>query len=133
MKLLGFRKDKKRFSVCVDHMEKLVSMIETEKPIERIRALERKIKEVDKIWTIENSVRTLKEKFWTTKEVLTFSEATEFLGTSRRALISLMDRNQIPYYHPAGKMIFFKRKELCKWATKNAGPEADVSKPTKEA
>lgn len=132
MKLLGFRTDKKRFSICVDHMEKLVSMMETEKPIERIRTLERRIREVDRISSIENSVRTLKEQFWTTKEVLTFSETMEFLGISRRTLSGLMARNHIPYYNPAGKLLFFKRKDLCKWATRNAATAADDSQPSKE-
>ena len=38
----------KRYSSCIKQMEDMVSVMKTEKPIERIRTLEQKINEVDK-------------------------------------------------------------------------------------
>ena len=41
-------------------MENMISMMTSEKPLERIQSLEQKINEVDKIQTIENYIVQLK-------------------------------------------------------------------------
>lgn len=61
-------------------MEKIIDMVRSEKPIERIRSLEQKIDEVDKIEAIESCVELLKDHIWTVKEVLTTAEASAYLG-----------------------------------------------------
>ena len=48
--------ENRTFSDYMAQMEKIISMITTEKPIERIRTLERKIDEVEKIQAIEGSI-----------------------------------------------------------------------------
>ena len=108
-------------------MEKMVSVITTEKPIERIRTLEEKINEVDKIQNIENSILQLKNSFWVTKEILSSSEVCEFLGISESYLYRLTSSKQIPHYKPNGKMIFFNRKEVCQWAMRNPAQVIEVS------
>ena len=74
--------ENRTFSDYMAQMEKIISMITTEKPIERIRTLERKIDEVEKIQAIEGSIEQLKEQMWTVKEVLTTTEASVYLGVS---------------------------------------------------
>ena len=103
----------------------MVSVMKTEKPIERIRTLEQKINEVDKIITLENSVNQLKEELWLTKEVLSSSEVCSFLGISESYLYRLTSSKQIPHYKPNGKTIFFNRKELCEWAMRNPSKVED--------
>lgn len=100
-------------------MEDLVSCLTTEKPIERIRVLEQKINEVEKIRSLEDFVNRLKEEMWSTKEVLSSSEVCTFLGISESYLYRLTSAKQIPHYKPNGKMIFFNRKELCEWVLRN--------------
>ena len=48
----------KRYSSCIKQMEDMVSVMKTEKPIERIRTLEQKINEVDE-WNRKSSVLCL--------------------------------------------------------------------------
>ena len=53
------------FSKYMAQMEEIISMMTSEKPIERIKTLERKINEVEKIKSIEASIRQIKEQMWT--------------------------------------------------------------------
>ncbi|OQY74448.1 MAG: DNA-binding protein [Ignavibacteriales bacterium UTCHB2] len=53
------------------------------------------------------------------KEVLNFSEATEFLNLSASYLYKLTSTQQIPHYKPNGKKVYFKRSELEAWLLKN--------------
>ena len=96
----------------IRQMENMVSKMTSENPIERIQSLERRIGEVDKIPNIENFVRQIKERMWITKEVLTISEASAYLGLSESYIYKLTASKQIPHYKPNGKLVYFNRKEL---------------------
>lgn len=111
--------ENRTFSDYMAQMEKIISMITTEKPIERIRTLERKIDEVEKIQAIEGSIEQLKEQMWTVKEVLTTTEASVYLGVSESYIYKLTSSKLIPHYKPNGKLVYFNRKELCKWVMRN--------------
>lgn len=100
-------------------MEKIISMMTTEKPIERIQTLERKIDEVEKIQTIEGNIEQIKEHIWTVKEILTTAEASVYLGLSESYIYKLTSSKQIPHYKPNGKLVYFNRRELCDWAMRN--------------
>ena len=54
----------------------------------------------------------------TTKEVLTSDEAARYLGISKSYLYKLTMNRQIPHYKPTGKMCYFNRVKLEKWAQK---------------
>ena len=71
----------------IRQMEKIIDMVRSEKPIERIRSLEQKIDEVDKIEAIESCVELLKDHIWAVKEVLTTAEASAYLGLSESYLL----------------------------------------------
>ena len=111
--------ENKIFSDCMRQMENIISMLTSEKPIERIQSLEQKIGEVDKIEDIESCVKHLKDRIWTVKEVLTTTEASSYLGISESYLYKLTSMKQIPHYKPNGKLMYFNRLELCDWAMKN--------------
>ena len=111
--------ENRTFSDYMAQMEKIISMITTEKPIEPIRTLERKIDEVEKIQAIEGSIEQLKEQMWTVKEVLTTTEASVYLGVSESYIYKLTSSKLIPHYKPNGKLVYFNRKELCEWALRN--------------
>lgn len=101
------------FSDYMAQMEKIISMMTTEKPIERIQTLERKIDEVEKIQTIEGNIEQIKEHIWTVKEILTTAEASVYLGLSESYIYKLTSSKQIPHYKPNGKLVYFNRRELC--------------------
>ena len=108
-------------------MEKIIDMVRSEKPIERIRSLEQKIDEVDKIEAIESCVELLKDHIWAVKEVLTTAEASAYLGLSESFLYKLTSSKRIPHYKPNGKLVYFNRRELCEWAMKN---QVQTAEPT---
>ena len=43
------------------------------------------------------------------KEVLNLEEAAAFLGMKKSSLYKMTHFNQVPYYKPAGKLIFFEK------------------------
>lgn len=49
------------------------------------------------------------------KQVLTSSEAAEYLGISLKYLYKLTMARKIPYSKPNGKLCYFRRDELEKW------------------
>ena len=51
-----------------------------------------------------------------TKDVLTSDEAAVYLGVSKSFLYKLTMRKEIPHYKPNGKLCFFARLELNRWA-----------------
>ena len=53
------------------------------------------------------------------KEPLTFEEALMLTGLRKSSLYQLMYKNQIPYYKPFGKKVYFKRSELETFLFKN--------------
>lgn len=107
------------FATLVEQMEKIISMITLEKPIERIQTLECKIGKVEKIQEIEGNIEQIKDRIWTVKEVLTTSEASAYLGLSESYIYKLTSAKQIPHYKPNGKLVYFSRNELSEWAMKN--------------
>ncbi|MCB0447405.1 MAG: helix-turn-helix domain-containing protein [Gelidibacter sp.] len=53
------------------------------------------------------------------KEVLTFDEASVYMGISRSYLYKLTASRKIPHSKPNGKMVFFDKKKLVDWLLQN--------------
>ncbi|MCR8667412.1 helix-turn-helix domain-containing protein [Aestuariibaculum sp. M13] len=53
------------------------------------------------------------------KTVLTFEEGCEYCGISKSKMYKHTSSNNVPYYKPEGKLIFFKREELDEWLLRN--------------
>ena len=53
------------------------------------------------------------------KEVLTLTEAAEYMGMSKNYLYRLTSARQIPHYKPNGKMIYFDKNDLILWLKSN--------------
>lgn len=53
------------------------------------------------------------------KNVLTVEEAAIFLGFSSSYVYKLTCTQQIPYYKPNGKMVYFNKSELESWMMQN--------------
>ena len=54
----------------------------------------------------------LEEQKFQTKEIMTLVEASQYLGFSKSNLYKKTSLNQIPFYKPNGKIIYFKRADL---------------------
>lgn len=63
-----------------------------------------------------------------TKEVLTSDETAKYMGVSKSYLYKLTMRGEIPFYRPAGKMMYFNRKEVEGWLqTNRAATQTELS------
>lgn len=53
------------------------------------------------------------------KNVLTFDEASRYIGVSKSDLYKRTSNREIPHFKPRGKMIYFDRVELENWLRTN--------------
>lgn len=53
------------------------------------------------------------------KDVLTFEETAGYLGISKSYLYKLTSSRAIPYSKPRGKLIYFDKREIDRWALRN--------------
>ena len=63
-----------------------------------------------------------------TKEILTSTEAAQYMGVALSYLYKLTMRREIPHYKPTGKMVFFRRDELEQWLQNNRIMTQDEAK-----
>lgn len=84
---------------------------ETESKLAR---LESRVSELEKALSSQNDIPQ-KKIMRVRKQMLTMSEAAEFLGLEVSGLRMLTHKKLIPYYKPNGKTCYFDPKELKKW------------------
>lgn len=68
-----------------------------------------------KIVELQEIVNKLEDLCFTTKEILNLEEASAFLGIAKSTLYKMTHLNQLPFFKPAGKLIFFEKKALLDW------------------
>lgn len=71
------------------------------------------------IMTREEIEQIVNNTIFTTKEVLTSTEAAQYMDISMSLLYKLTSRCEIPHYKPQGGKIYFNRKELEQWLQSN--------------
>ncbi len=64
---------------------------------------------------LQERVDKLERICFASKEVLNLEEAAAFLGVKKSTLYKMTHFSQIPYYKPAGKLIFFEKSALLDW------------------
>lgn len=84
---------------------------ETESKLAR---LESRVSELEKALSSQNDIPQ-KKIMRVRKQMLTMSEAAEFLGLEVSGLRMLTHKKLIPYYKPNGKTCYFDPKELKRW------------------
>lgn len=72
-----------------------------------------------------DSIQKLFEQFQQDEKPLSFPEAAEYLNVSKSHLYKLTHKNQIPFFKPNGKMIYFLKSDLRKWLLRNRQSTAD--------
>ena len=68
-----------------------------------------------KIAELQERVNSLENLCYAAKEVLNLEEAANFLGVAKSTLYKMTHLNQLPYFKPAGKLIFFEKQKLIDW------------------
>ena len=72
-----------------------------------------------KFTDLQSRVRTLENLCYSAKEVLNLEEAASFLGIAKSTLYKMTHENRIPFYKPAGKLIYFEKSVLLDWIRSN--------------
>ena len=72
-----------------------------------------------KLTYLQSRVRSLENLCYMTKEVLNLEEASAFLGIAKSTLYKMTHENRIPFYKPAGKLIYFEKSVLLDWIRSN--------------
>ena len=80
----------------------------------KLAKLESRVSELEKALSSQNDIPQ-KKIIRVRKQMLTMSEAAEFLGLEVSGLRMLTHKKLIPYYKPNGKTCYFDPKELKKW------------------
>lgn len=68
---------------------------------------------------VQDAVNAIKNKIEDEKEMLTISEAAEYLQISKGSMYKMTSSRQIPFYKPTGKMIYIHRQDLVDWVKKH--------------
>lgn len=64
-------------------------------------------------------IKEIKERLFFLKDELTTKEAAMYLGISVSTLYKKTMNNEIPFYRPLNRHIYFKRQELSQWILRN--------------
>jgi len=72
-----------------------------------------------KLTDLQSRVRSLENLCYSAKEVLNLEEAASFLGIAKSTLYKMTHENRIPFYKPAGKLIYFEKSVLLEWIRSN--------------
>lgn len=68
---------------------------------------------------IIEDLKEIKDLLFLQKTVLSFDEACTYCCISKSKMYKHTSANNIPYYKPEGKLIFFKKDELDTWLLRN--------------
>ena len=73
---------------------------------------------------IQEQLREIKELLkQKNKRVLNLGEVAEYIGFAKSYIYKLTSNNQIPYYKPSGKGLFFDKEEIDNWLLANKNEE----------
>ena len=79
------------------------------------KSLKMNLEHERKIVALQERVERLENLCYSAKEVLNLEEASSFLGIAKSTLYKLTGSNSLPYFKPAGKLIFFEKQALLNW------------------
>ena len=68
---------------------------------------------------LERRVELLEKKMAGVNDIMTIDEASLYTGLAKSYLYKLTSKNEIPYYKPLGKIVYFEKAELDKWLRLN--------------
>ncbi len=74
---------------------------------------------------IIQKLEEIEKNLFLQKTVLSFDEACKYCSISKSKMYKHTSSNNIPYYKPEGKLIFFKREELDTWLLRNRQSSID--------
>lgn len=85
----------------------------------RLCAVEEVLRELGPVRQLQERLTLLENNIYSTKSMLTFDEACQYLGVSESLLYKLTCSKEIPHFKPRGKMLYFSKAELDAWLSQN--------------
>lgn len=74
---------------------------------------------------ILNKLEEINNNLFLQKTVLSFDEACKYCAISKSKMYKHTSSNNIPFYKPEGKLIFFKKEDLDSWLLRNRQSSID--------
>lgn len=98
---------------------------------ERLSAVEAALQQLGPVPVLQERLVQLENNIYSTKNMLTFDEACQYLGVSESLLYKLTSTKDVPHFKPRGKMLYFSKTELDAWLSQN--PVKTLAQASQEA
>lgn len=109
-----------QYETILHEMKLTLSAIEQSKQdsrhIEEIRQFLLRFSNISEFVSFINGIQ---DRFFYLKDALTTQEAAQYLGIKVSTLYKKTMNNEIPFYSPCCKRLYFKRQELEQWMLQN--------------
>ena len=86
---------------------------------ERLSSVEATLQQLGPVQVLQERLSQLESNIYSTKNMLTFDEACQYLGVSESLLYKLTSTKDVPHFKPRGKMLYFSKAELDAWLSQN--------------
>ena len=106
-------------SVAKDMHLTLEAIEQAKKDSQRIKEIHQFLGRFASIDEFVAFIEDVQSRYFYLKEALTTQEAAQYLGMEVSTLYKKTMQNEIPFYSPYGKRLYFKRTELEKWMLQN--------------
>lgn len=85
----------------------------------RIAEIHQFLERFDSVEAFIGHIKNLESRLFYLKDALTTQEAAQYLGMKVSTLYKKTMHNELPFYSPSGKRLYFKRQELEDWMLQN--------------
>lgn len=111
---------REKYESITKEMRNTLDVIEQAKvDSKRVAEIHQFIEKFDSKEEFTGFIKDLKENLFYLKNELTIKEAAKYLGVSVSTLYKMTMHNEIPFYRPGKRRIYFKRQELDQWMITN--------------
>lgn len=109
-----------RYEAILKEMQLTLGAIEeTKHDSRRIMEIHQFLERFGNLDGFVSFINDIQSKVFYLKEALTSQEAAQFLGMKLSTLYKKTMNNEIPFYTPCNKRLYFKRQELEQWMLQN--------------
>ncbi len=106
-------------SVAKDMHLTLEAIEQAKKDSQRIKEIHQFLERFASMDEFVAFIEDVQSRYFYLKDALTTQEAAQYLGMEVSTLYKKTMQNELPFYSPHGKRLYFKRTELEKWMLQN--------------
>lgn len=109
-----------RYESVVKDMHLTLEVIEQNRlDSQRIAEIHQFLRRFNDLGELVSYINSIQEKIFYVKDALTTHEAAQYLGMKVSTLYKKTMNNELPFYSPCSKRLYFKREELEQWMLQN--------------